>query len=181
MNPASDAAQQWQHAVLEYTQHINDYVARGDACGWENMGEPQPAPDLKALLPELLTQLRAANAVGTPEAIARVRAHWPPMHEATQSLLDDNGQGINALAWLPSGELLARIGVWYEPGRTVIIRGLAVTDMPEVAMFGASPRQRVLATVDGEVISLRSTADGALLAELPLPQGHWTHVRRTCG
>ena len=57
-------------------------------------------------------------------------------------------------------------------GRTVIIRGLAVTDMPEVAMIGASPRQRVLATVGGGVISLRSTADGALLAELPLPQGH---------
>ena len=172
MKPASDAAQQWQQAVVEYTQYINDYVARGDASGWKKMGEPKPAPDLQALLPELLAQLRAANALGTPEAIAAVREHWPPMYEATQSLLDDNGQGIGALAWLPGGELLARIGVWHEPGRTVIIRNQTVMDMPEVDMLGASPRQRVLATVANGVISLRSTADMSLLAEFPAPQGH---------
>lgn len=74
------------------------------------MGDPNKPPDLSALLPELLSQPRR-NAQGSDAAIAKVRKQWPPLYEALQPLLESNGQGIGALAWLPSGELLVRTGM----------------------------------------------------------------------
>ncbi|WP_433852893.1 hypothetical protein [Stenotrophomonas nitritireducens] len=88
----------WQTAVHAHARHFNDYIARGDARDWEGMGDPDDAPDLSPLLPSLMEQLRAANAGRDADALARFREQWPPLHEALQPLLEDNGQGIGALA-----------------------------------------------------------------------------------
>lgn len=163
--------QQWQHAVHSYANHLNAYIAKGDACEWKGMGEPDEPPALSALLPELREQLRAANADGNEAAIARMRQQWPPLHEATSTLLEDNGQGFGALAWRADGSLLVRTGTWYEPGQVVRVHGLAVTPEPGLRMFGSSPDGTVLGLVrDGQIQLLRD-ADGTVLATLPLPTG----------
>lgn len=171
MSQASDASTQWTEATLAYAQHINDYVARGDACGWKGMGDPNQPPDLSALLPELLSQLRAANAEGSDAAIAEVRKQWPPLYEALQPLLESNGQGIGALAWLPSGELLVRTGMWYESGHSVLIRDLQVTDLPGMEMFGISPNQQVAGFAGYGQVTLIQTADQSPIRGFDLPDG----------
>lgn len=172
MSSSIEASRQWAEALYAYASHINDYVARGDACGWKKMGEPNSPPDLQALLPELLSQLRVANAQGSDDAMAKFREQWPPSYEGTQSLLEANGQGIGALAWLPDGGLMVRIGTWYESGRVVEIRNLQVQERPEVEMLGSSPGQRTFATAGAGVITVRNSQDLSLLAEFPMPDGN---------
>lgn len=164
--------QHWQTAVYAYADHLNAYIARGDAQNWEGVGEPDDPPELAPLLPELLAQLRAANAEGTAAAIASLRAQWPPLHEVTASLLEDNGQGIGALAWLADGSLLVRTGDWYEPGRVLQLSGLQIQPMPTVTMFGNSPDGQLLALAgEGRIRVMRGDAPTPL-AEFPVPQGH---------
>jgi hypothetical protein len=160
---------QWQTAVYAYARYINDYVARGDACGWKNMGDADAPPDLAPLLPELMAQLRAANATGDEAEIARFRAKWPPLHEAITPLLDNNKQGFNALTWLPDGSLLVRTGAWYESGEVLMIRGLEVKPLPDVAMFGGASDGKLLALVcQGRIRIMHGSAQ---MTDLPLPQG----------
>lgn len=162
----------WRTAVLAYATHLNDYIARGDACDWKRMGDPDEAPDLTPLLPQLLADLRQANVQGSEAAIAIFRAHWPPLHEATLSLLEDNSQGFGALAWLPNGDLMVRIGAWYEPGRVVRIHGLQTVNLPDIEIFGISPNQQTLALVTDGKISLVQSADQTPLANFGLPDGN---------
>lgn len=163
-------SEQWQKAVLAYAAHLNDYIARGDACGWKGMGEPPSPPELQALLPGLLAQLRAAQ--GDEAAIAAFRAQHPPLHEATQPLIDANGQGIAALAWLADGTLLVRTGAHYEPGLVLRLQGVQATPLPDVEMFGISPGQQVLALAGSGQVRLLRNSDQQLLAQFALPQGH---------
>lgn len=163
--------QQWHDAVHSYAHHLNAYIAKGDACGWEGMGEPDDPPALSALLPELRQQLRAANAEGSEAAIARLRSQWPPLHEATSPLLEDNGQGFGALAWRADGSLLIRTGTWYEPGEVLRLQGLEVTPEPDLQMFGSSPDGRMLALLREGRIALVHGADDTPVAVLPLPTG----------
>ncbi|KRG63523.1 hypothetical protein ABB26_11370 [Stenotrophomonas humi] len=159
----------WQTAVHAYARHLNDYVARGDACDWEGMGQPDDPPELSPLLPLLMEQLRAANAQRDAATLATFRSQWPPLHEATQPLLEDNAQGIGALAWLPDGSLLVRTGAWYEPGQVWMVRGLETRTLPDVAMFGASPDRQLIALAgDGRLRIMRGGEPGPI-AELPLP------------
>ncbi|MDO5692364.1 MAG: hypothetical protein Q4G70_07775 [Pseudomonadota bacterium] len=171
---AHQPASQWKSAVLAHAAHLNDYILRGDACDWQDMDAHDPAPDLSALLPQMLAELRAANAEGSEAAINAFREHWPPMHEATLELLEESSQGFGALAWLPDGDLLVRTGCWYEPGRVLCIQGLRIVDMPHVEMFGLSPNQRVLAlAANGSVRLVPSTdcTNQAELATFSLPDG----------
>lgn len=161
----------WQAAVHAHARHLNDYIARGDACDWQGMDDPDDAPDLSALLPTLMEQLRAANAGRDADAIARFRAQWPPLHEALLPLLEDNSQGIGALAWLPDGGLLVRTGAWYEPGRVLVVRGLESQALPSVDMFGASPDRQLVALAIGGHIEIRRGDEPAPVARLPLPRG----------
>ena len=167
----SDAtsSSQWKAAVLAHAAHLNAYTARGDACGWNGMPEPNPAPDLQPLLPLLLERLHAAQ--GDEAAIAALRQQWPPLHEATQPLLQDNKQGIGALAWLPDGSLLVRTGMWYEPGGVVKISGLQTAALPGLEMFGLSPNRQVLALAASGRARLLASDSGALLAQFDLPKG----------
>ncbi|MBF5006407.1 WD40 repeat domain-containing protein [Diaphorobacter caeni] len=171
MSPASASSSQWKASVHAYAKHLNEYIARGDAKGWKGMGDPKEPPQFAPLLPEMMSALRAANAEGTDAAIAAFREQWPPMHEATQSLLQDNSQGICALAWLANGGLMVRTGAWHEPGRVVMVHGLQVTDMPDAEMFGSSPMQRVTAVAGNGVICLLNNDDGSIAAKFPLPTG----------
>lgn len=169
-NPTPGATP-WKDAVLAYAAHLNAYIQRGEACQWKGMGEPDPAPDLQAQFPALLQQLRAANASGSEAAVADFRALWPPLHEATLPLVEDNGQGIGALAWLPNGDLLVRTGAWYQPGGVMKLRGVHASHVPDVDMFGLSPNQQVLAlAIDGAIRLVRSS-DQQLLAQLARPTG----------
>lgn len=161
----------WQTAVHAHARHLNDYIARGDACDWEGMGDPDDAPDLSPLLPSLMEQLRAANAGRDADALARFREQWPPLHEALQPLLEDNSQGIGALAWLADGGLLVRTGAWYERGRVLAVRGMEVHAMPSVHMFGASPDRQLVALAIGGHIEIRRGDEPAPVARLPLPRG----------
>ncbi len=161
----------WQAAVHAYASHLNDYVARGDACNWKNMGQPQDPPDLSALLPTLMEALRAANANGDEAALAQLRGQWPPLHEATQSLLEANGQGFSALAWLPDGSLLVRTGAWYEPGQVLSVRGLEIRPLPDVLMFGSSPDRQLVALATAGHIHIMRGEQPQPIAELPLPRG----------
>lgn len=165
MSPAPN----WKQAVLAYAAHINDYVARGDACDWQSMPEPNDPPDLQALLPGVLQQLRAAQ--GDEAALAAFRAQHPPLHEAVQPLLEEQGQGIAALAWLPDGALLARTGMPYEPGRVLRLHGAQATPLPGVNLFGISPRQQVLALATQEQVRLVRSSDQQVLAQFDLPRG----------
>ena len=164
--PASD----WKTATLAYAADINDYVAKGDACGWKGMADPEAPPDLQALLPGVLARLRAAQ--GDEAAIAAFRDQHPPSHEAIQPLIDDNGQGIAALAWLPDDALLVRTGAYYEPGRVLRLHGAQATPLPDVEMFGISPRQQVLALAASDHVRLLRSSDHQLLAEFALPRGN---------
>ena len=171
MRSDTDSASTWKSAVHTYAAHLNDYIARGDACQWEGMGEPDTAPDLQALHPQLLRELRAANTQASEAAIHAFRAQWPPLHEATLPLIEDNGQGFGALAWLPNGDLLVRTGTWYEAGRVVRVRGVQAIDEPGVEMFGLSPRQQVLALASNRGVRLVRSDDQRELARFALPDG----------
>lgn len=161
----------WQAAIHAHARHLNDYIARGDACGWKGMGQPDDPPDLSPLLPTLMETLRAANASGDVAALAEFRDQWPPLHEATLPLLEGNQQGIGALAWQPDGSLLVRTGAWYEQGQAVRITGLETHALPDVVMFGASPDRQVLALAgDGRIRIMRGDTPKPV-AELPLPRG----------
>ncbi|QIL80916.1 WD40 repeat domain-containing protein [Diaphorobacter sp. HDW4A] len=172
MSPATASSQQWKTAVHAYAKHLNDYIARGDAKGWKGMGDPKDPPELEALLPDMMSALRAANAERSDEAITAFREQWPPMHEATQPLLQDNSQGIGSLAWLANGGLMVRTGAWYEPGSAVMIHGLQVTDMPDAEMFGNSPAQLTTAVAGNGVICIVKNDDGSIAAKFDLPTGN---------
>lgn len=161
----------WQTAIHGYARHINAYVAKGDACGWEGMGNPDQPPDLSALLPQLMEQLRAATAAKDPAAVAALRAQWPPMHEAIQPLLKANSQGIGALAWLPDGGLLVRTGAWYQPGQVLQINDLHARALPGVVMVGGSPDGRRVAVADPDGIHIMADDGVSSMATLPLPRG----------
>lgn len=161
----------WHSAVHAHARHLNDYIARGDACDWKGMGQPDDPPDLAALLPQLMAGLRAANADGDADAVAAFRAQWPPLHEATLPLLEDNSQGIGALAWWPDGRLLVRTGAWYEPGQVWVIDGLHRRALPDVLMFGSSPDRQLIALADADGIRILRGDTAGPLATLPLPLG----------
>lgn len=168
---STPALPHWQDAVHAHARHLNDYIARGDACNWEGMGDPDDPPELSALLPQLMEHLRAANASGDPAALAALRAQWPPLHEATLPLLEDNSQGIAALAWLADDSLLVRTGAWYEPGRVVQINDLQTRVLADVLMFGNSPDRQWLALADSAGIRIGPDLTSTPATTLPLPRG----------
>lgn len=156
---------------MEYARHINAYVACGLTEGFEGLEDPAEMEPLDAHLPTWLAALRQANAEGSVDAF---RAQWPPSARALEPLLEANAQGFTALAWLPDGRLLARVGAYYEEGQhTVSISadGNQVQPLPDLDLFGHSPDGRWWAFLRQGTISVHDGHDGPEVARFALPTG----------
>ena len=163
--------QQWQQAVTAYAQAINQYVAQGQAQGWDHLEEPQP-PATEHLLDAWLAALQTANRPGVDEqAHQAFRQAWPPAHQPLVPLLDEHAQGIATLLLLDDGSVLARIGMPHEKGQVVRIDGNSVTPVIGVEHFGRCPERRYFALANAEGVRVTDGWGGPLVQRLAWPSG----------
>ncbi|MFJ4345638.1 hypothetical protein [Pseudomonas sp. NPDC089401] len=163
--------QQWQQAVTAYAQAINRYVAQGQAQGWDDLEEPQPAAT-EHLLGAWQAALEAINRPGVDEHQRQAfRDAWPPAHLPLVPLLDAHGQGISSVLLLNDGSLLARIGMPHEKGQVVRIGEHGVTPVIGIEHFGRCPQRRYFALANAEGVRVTDGWGGPQVARLQWPTG----------
>jgi hypothetical protein len=167
------SAERWRKAVHLYAKRINAYVERGDREDWKHNRDEPRHEDLSDLLPQWLQGLRKANQDGETEAF---RAAWPTTHLPLIPLLEDNGQGIAAIAAIGRHQTaLVRTGAPYEAeGRCYLLTGTSAQALDDLDFFGQCAQKRYLALAAGDrivVIDALDGLDGPVIAELPRPRG----------
>ncbi|KTC41537.1 hypothetical protein AO265_26025 [Pseudomonas sp. ABAC61] len=164
--------QQWHQAVLMYAERINRYVETGTREGFDGLQEPR-MPDSAHLLPAWQAALEASNQGPHDEAARQAfRQDWPPAHFPLLPRLESQGRMIPALALLPDGSLLARIGAPYEAGSVVHIVNDQVETLEHVEFFGMCPRRRYVAWAQAEGVQVTDGWNGPQVASFPWPDGH---------
>lgn len=164
----SEQQKEWKEKTLAYAKAFNEYLSKGVKEGWENAGEEPSAAGREHLVPYLLTALREANRLGKTNEF---REYWPPAHEPFNFLFDDNAQNIPMLCLLEDDSILARIGLPYESGMVVQIKGNQIEPVADVLFFGACPNKRYFAAAKTDGISVMDGWQGEEVIFLDWPTG----------
>lgn len=162
------AQSKWKKKTLKYVELVNAFVERGHREGWENMGDEPKDPGREHLAADALEAVRKANAGGN---LDELREKWPPAHAPLIPLLEDNGQHLPVVCVLDDGSIVARVGSWYEGGRTVQIADGEVTEVPDVGYFGRGPQRRFFGVAREDGITILDGWQGPEVALCPWPTG----------
>jgi hypothetical protein len=158
----------WQTKALTYAASVNAYVEKGMRDGWKKAGkEPQDKSNIK-LAQAALKAVREANKRGNTDALKEL---WPPMHHLLLPLIENNGQSISDLFLLNDGSFVARIGVVYELGRVVHVKGDLVKTVDGVKHIGRSPDRRYFAMAQDEGIDITDGFQGPVVCSCKWPTG----------
>lgn len=166
--PETTAQEEWKQKTLSYVQAINDFVKRGHADGWDNVGNEPKDPGREHLAKEAIAALRHANLEGYVE---QFRELWPPAHAPLIPLLEENGQSIPVICLMDDGSILARIGTNYQAGRTFQIRGDQATELKDVGYFGRCPNRRYFGVARNDGIAIHDGWQGPEVTLCPWPKG----------
>ena len=166
--PKQSSQEEWKEKTLSYAQAINDFVQRGHAEGWENVGKEPEEPGREHLVNDAIAELRRANMEGY---VARFREQWPPAHAPLIPILEENGQSIPVVCFLDDGTILARIGTNYQPGHTFQIRGDQATELKDVGYFGRCPNRHYFGVARDAGIAIYDGWQGPQVAMCPWPKG----------
>ncbi|MCG8403930.1 MAG: hypothetical protein MI923_01905 [Phycisphaerales bacterium] len=162
------AQEEWHAKTLEYVTAVNAFVEKGLREGWENAGEEPGEPGRGPFVGAAIDAVRKANTNGE---LSNLRERWPPAHRPLAGLLEKKGQCIPVVCILPDGSILARVGGYDEPGRTVHLRGDSAVDVPDVPFFGHGPNRRHFAVFQKDGVHIIDGWNGPSTAKCPWPTG----------
>jgi hypothetical protein len=160
----SAISQLWREEGNRFARGLNAFDERFFQFGPDAGEEPR---DTRSDLAEtVLEALREANESGE---LARFREQFPPAYFPFRERLEENGQAMQPLLWLASGQILVRAAD--EAGRivTYLIDDLHVETLPRVLTFGRSPDRRYFAVARESGITVHEGWNGPVVSTLDWP------------
>lgn len=160
-------AERWNRPGRDYARRINGFIADQRAGRAVPDDWPGDSRDLD-LAGKVIGQVERLHREGQYGA---ARNLFDPAHEPFIPLLDEAGQNLSCAVILGPDDYLVRLGSSYRPGPTLRITGNETVELPEILAAATSRDHELLLLVRARGFAISRGFDGAVVAELPWPEG----------